>query len=72
MLQELAKALHIAVEMEMPKFQKPNLLLLQTRGKGIERKATRQYERFEIRHSLKSIEEIGVGGDVGRIYVPIN
>jgi hypothetical protein len=61
--------LHIVIEMEMPKVVSE---LLQTVGKGVERKATRHHERFEVGDSLKSIEEIGVGGDIRRIRVQIN
>jgi hypothetical protein len=58
--------------MEMQKFRKPDLSLLKRVRKGIERKATRQHARLEVKDSLKGIEETGVRGDVGRIHVPIN
>jgi hypothetical protein len=62
----------MAVEVEMPKFQNLDFLLLQKVGKGTKRKAAHQHEGFEVRHSLESVEEIGVGRDVGRVRVAIN
>jgi len=62
----------MAVEKEVLKFRNLDFLLLQKVGKGTGRKAARQHEGFEVRHNLESVEEIGVGRDVGRVSVAIN